>query len=516
MTAMHIYQRKINPDGADSLSRIALGVPAATELLDVGTGTGALGEFLTSQRHCLLDGVNYNADEIALARPYYRELLVANLEQTLLSHLFAGKHYDFIVFADVLEHLRNPAQILDDARQLLKPDGRIIISLPNIAYSGVIAELLAGQFNYTEEGILDQTHVRFFTRSSLYQLLRKCGFKPTRWDQISRQPGDSEFRHRYPDALPPALWQVLRSFPDALTYQFIVEAATEDAPVAEVAMPAQLAPEFGFMVQVYWSNLSGDFHEAESAKTLAQLGALEQTICLPLPATNLTQLRVDPADRPGTLKLWSLRIVDDNSETRWHWNGRPDGFSSASGLFAIANGFAEPGSTLALLDNDPNIIFRLENLELPPGCQLELKLSWPASNDSLALSHAYQQWTEAQNQLRQQQQQEFGAHQHALNAAQECVLAREQDICQLQTQLARAQEFVLAREQDIRQLQSELAQLQQNHHELQQQNSVLIGMLQAQQQANQVVVAENLALANELHQMKHSRSWRYTRFLRKE
>ena len=247
---MHIYQRKINLDGADSLSRIALAIPTNSELLDVGTGTGALGEFLNSQRNCLLDGVNYNSEEIAIARPFYRELHVANLEQTLLSQLFTGKRYDFIVFADVLEHLRNPAQTLADARQLLKPGGRVIISLPNIAYSGVIADLLAGQFNYTEEGILDQTHVQFFTRDSLYRLLCNGGFKPTRWDQIIRQPGESEFRHRYPDSLPPPLWQALSANPDALTYQFIVEAVATDAAVAEAAMPARLPPEFGFMVQV--------------------------------------------------------------------------------------------------------------------------------------------------------------------------------------------------------------------------------------------------------------------------
>lgn len=499
MTGMHIYQRKINLDGTDSLSRIALAIPANSEVLDVGTGTGALGEFLANQHNCLLDGVNYNAAEIALARPYYRALHVANLEQTLLSQLFGKQRYDFIVFADVLEHLRNPAQILSDARKLLKTDGRIIISLPNIAYAGVIADLLAGQFNYTEEGILDQTHVQFFTRKSLHQLLCKCGFKPTRWDQIIRQPGDSEFRHRYPDALPPALWQALSGCPDALTYQFIVEAAADDAPVAEVKMPEQRPPEFGFMVQVYWSNLSVPFNEEASSKAIANLGEVEQTLLLPLETSSLNQLRIDPADRPGTLKLWSLRIVDAEGEAQWQWDGRLESFSSCSGLFAIANGFAEPGSTLALLDHDPNITFQLDEMSLPPGCHVELKLSWPASNDSLALSHAYQQWAE-QNQQRHQQ--ERSALEQALKAAQDFVQLREEDIRQLQTQLD--------------QQQAVLATLEQNHREVLQQNSALHGMLQAAQQASQSAAAEKLALADEIQRMKQSRSWRYTRFLRKE
>lgn len=496
---MHIYQRKINMDGTDSLSRIALTIPANSELLDVGTGTGALGEFLAGQRNCLLDGVNYNTEEIALARPYYRELHVANLEQTLLSQLFSSQRYDFIVFADVLEHLRNPAQILSNARQLLKPGGRVIISLPNIAYSGVIADLLAGQFNYTEEGILDQTHVQFFTRDSLCQLLCKCGFKPIRWDQITRQPGESEFRHRYPDSLPPPLWHALSANPDALTYQFIVDAVADDAAVDETEIRAQLPPEFGFMVQVYWSGLSGSFNEVESAKTIARLGEFEQTLHLPLPTQTLSQLRIDPADRPGTLKLWSLRIVDSNGDPIWQWNGRPDAFSASSGLFAIANGFAEPGATLALLDNDPNITFQLNNLTLPTGCQVELKLSWPASNDSLALSHAYQLWTEEQQQRQGQLQRQVSELDQALKAAQDFVQAREQDINQLQTQL----EY----------WQSQHAQLQQSHNELQQQHRTSMDKLQEQQRTS---TAEKLALIDELQRMKQSRSWRYTRFLRKE
>lgn len=489
---MHIYQRKINADGADSLSRIALSIPPSVELLDVGTGTGALGEFLSTERECVLDGVNYNADEVTVAKPFYRELRVANLEQTRLSEVFGNNRYDFIVFADVLEHLRNPAEVLADACKLLKPQGRIIISLPNIAYAGVVADLLAGQFNYTEEGILDQTHVQFFTRGSLYQLLSKCGLKPTRWDQISKQPGDSEFRHRYPDALPPALWQALSAHPDALAYQFIVEAASNDASTSEAPMPAAFAPEFGFIVQAYWSATADAFNEAASVKAFAHLGSQHQTVTLPLGLTGSGYLRIDPADRPGTMKLWAMRIIDANGLSLWEWGGRSEEFTTSSGLLAIANGFHETGITLASLTDDPNVTLALEDLLLPLGCSLEIKLSWPASNDSLALSHAYQQWNDAQRRLMQQSKEENIALEQALLSAQGFVHEREQDIQSLQLQCANLQQQNLAQQQT--------ANLQQVR---------LIEQLQA-------VAMEKSALAEELQRMKQSRSWRYTRFLRKE
>lgn len=513
MNAMHIYQRKINADGADSLSRIALSIPPSVELLDVGTGTGALGEFLSSQRECILDGVNYNADEVAIAKPFYRELRVANLEQTRLSELFGKNRYDFIVFADVLEHLRNPADILADARKLLKLQGRIIISLPNIAYAGVIADLLAGQFNYTEEGILDQTHVQFFTRNSLHRLLSKCGLKPTHWDQISRQPGDSEFRHRYPDALSPTLWGALSAHPDALTYQFIVEAASNDASISEAPMPPALAPEFGFMVQAYWSATADAFNEAASVKAFAHLGSKHQTVTLPLELTGRGYLRIDPADRPGTMKLWALRIIDSNGVSLWEWRGRSEEFAASSGLLAIANGFNETGVTLALLDNDPNILFALGDMTLPPDCSLELKLSWPASNDSLALSHAYQQWTD---HLMQQAQAQNNALEQALLAAQGFVYAREQDIQSLREQLqlqAANLQLQNSERQNMMQLLQENKQQQLKQIE---QFQVVAAEKSALMEQFQTVSAEKSALAEELQRMKQSRSWRYTRFLRKE
>ncbi|NOK07206.1 methyltransferase domain-containing protein, partial [Myxococcus xanthus] len=140
-------------------------------LLDLGCGSGALGQYLAETRGAVSDGVTWSEAEAAHARPHYRRVAVEDLETCDLVTLFTGQRYDYIVCADVLEHLRRPEQILDQCRELLAPEGRLLISVPNAGYCGLVAELLQGEFRYREEGLLDRTHLRFFTRRSLARFL---------------------------------------------------------------------------------------------------------------------------------------------------------------------------------------------------------------------------------------------------------------------------------------------------------------------------------------------------------
>ena len=87
-----------------------------------------------------------------------------------------GKLFDRVLLLDVLEHLRNPEQILRQSHEVLKPDGLLIVSLPNIANIHVRLMLLFGRFDYAERGIMDKTHLRFFTRKTARRMLESNGY----------------------------------------------------------------------------------------------------------------------------------------------------------------------------------------------------------------------------------------------------------------------------------------------------------------------------------------------------
>lgn len=142
-------------------------------ILEVGTAAGYLGRILRERGHYLV-GVELHAEAAALARPYYDRICVADLEQFEFPE---RGEFDWVLFADVLEHLRDPARVLARAATCLNPSGKVLISVPNVANFMIRLSLLAGRFDYTERGILDRTHLRFFTLRSLREMADRAGYR---------------------------------------------------------------------------------------------------------------------------------------------------------------------------------------------------------------------------------------------------------------------------------------------------------------------------------------------------
>src|SRR6266850_1006961 len=205
------YDRPPELEGEDSLSEIARLIAPGATVLDLGAATGKLGAYLRERKGCTCDGVELEPKAAAIARLHYRTLLELDLEQARLAELFPGGAYDAIVCADVLEHLRDPGRILDQLPELLAPGGRVLLSIPNVGYAGVIAGLLHGQFEYRPTGLLDDTHVRFFTRSSLLQLIGKRGFRAVSVIPLPLPVQLSEFRDSGADPLSPGAMHALLS-----------------------------------------------------------------------------------------------------------------------------------------------------------------------------------------------------------------------------------------------------------------------------------------------------------------
>ena len=123
-------------------------------------------------------GVELNPEAAEQARVALDEVVVADVERDELP--FEDASFDCIVYGDVLEHLTDPWTTLATQRRLLTSDGAAIVSIPNIAYWRNVLNLLRGRWDYTESGMLDATHLRFFTWSSIEQLLDQAGYRAER------------------------------------------------------------------------------------------------------------------------------------------------------------------------------------------------------------------------------------------------------------------------------------------------------------------------------------------------
>lgn len=165
------YSQSLNKHVTNEISR-------NSTCLDVGCWTGNLGRELIQNKFCRVDGIDMlNEVLIKAKKKGYHTTYNINLNNRPLSLAKINNKYDFIIFADVLEHLIDPPDVLQQMKKKLKPNGRIIISLPNVAFILNRLLLLFGSWEYREFGTLDKTHLRFYTISSLTKLVESAGYK---------------------------------------------------------------------------------------------------------------------------------------------------------------------------------------------------------------------------------------------------------------------------------------------------------------------------------------------------
>lgn len=148
-------------------------------ILDVGCHTGSLGEAL-QKRGNRVWGIEINRNAADKARPFYEELFVGDIEDDDLWNRITQR-FDVILFLDILEHLVDPWMVLVKSKELLKAAGFILISIPNIAFYALRKNLMFGRFDYQHSGILDKTHLRFFTFHSAQKLIHDCGYAIEDW-----------------------------------------------------------------------------------------------------------------------------------------------------------------------------------------------------------------------------------------------------------------------------------------------------------------------------------------------
>jgi 2-polyprenyl-3-methyl-5-hydroxy-6-metoxy-1,4-benzoquinol methylase len=152
-------------------------VPAESKkILDVGCGIGTFGSLLKQRSDVEVWGVEIHPEAALVAEKHLDKVLCGDINN-LLQNSLLEKSFDCIVFNDILEHLYNPDEILVKTKKILKSGGIVVSSIPNFRYVGNLWEIIVNKdFQYKNAGILDRTHVRFFTQKSILRLYEKAGY----------------------------------------------------------------------------------------------------------------------------------------------------------------------------------------------------------------------------------------------------------------------------------------------------------------------------------------------------
>jgi len=217
------YSLKPDPHSSHSIMLAWLGAGQGRRLLDVGAADGLLSRHL-SEAGWRVTGIESDEALAEAGRPYCERMVVSDLDRDVPD---LDAPFDTIVYGDVLEHLVDPLRTVRALNRWLAPGGRVVISVPNVAHLLIRLSLLVGRFDYIDRGILDRTHLRFFTDRSLRRLLGAAGLV------LVRRTGTALPLYQ---VTPPSSHGALlaavhgvsaalsRTFPRLLAYQFVVMA----------------------------------------------------------------------------------------------------------------------------------------------------------------------------------------------------------------------------------------------------------------------------------------------------
>lgn len=215
-------------------------IPSSSKnILELGCANGRLGQKF-KERHpdARWHGVEINNEAALQAASHLDQVTVANIESADLPAL--GNDYDTIVIGDLLEHLTSPETVLAKLYDITSPDATLICCVPNFSHQSVIQRLIAGDIAYDNDGLLDRTHLRFYSPSSLFRTLLDASWLPDMKDQYTVENSESDFRD--------ALLQVTRALgiPDATAkrnfdcYQMVV--ACKKWKINQITRPGPRSP----------------------------------------------------------------------------------------------------------------------------------------------------------------------------------------------------------------------------------------------------------------------------------
>jgi 2-polyprenyl-3-methyl-5-hydroxy-6-metoxy-1,4-benzoquinol methylase len=203
-----------------------------TRVLEIGCSTGAMTKVLVGHG-CSVVGIEFEPAAAEKAGEFAERVIVGDVETLDLGAELGDDRFDVVVFGDVLEHLRDPVSVVRKSSRVLADDGCVVMSVPNVAHGDVRLALLKGEFRYRPIGLLDATHLRFFTRDSLEELLHDSGFVPVAMHRLELGLFDSELELDRGDFDPELVAQI-EAEPESSTYQFVVKAVpgTADGPLS--------------------------------------------------------------------------------------------------------------------------------------------------------------------------------------------------------------------------------------------------------------------------------------------
>lgn len=213
------YDFDMDIDESTSVGKIAAHIKEGASILEFGPGNGRMTKYLMGKKKCSVSIVELDKELYDYVIKIAKDGFYGNIEDYKWTKHFEGKKFDYILFADVLEHLIDPKKTLEIVKDFLKDDGEILITFPNIAHNSVLINLFNNKLEWTKYGLLDATHKTFYTQDGFEQIFNEVGLFISREDFTFNEVGNNEIDSHYED-LPLELHYAFRMRPYGEVYQY--------------------------------------------------------------------------------------------------------------------------------------------------------------------------------------------------------------------------------------------------------------------------------------------------------
>ncbi|HWR39068.1 MAG TPA: class I SAM-dependent methyltransferase [Patescibacteria group bacterium] len=373
------YHNTVNMTTDNSASLILRRIVPGSRVLELGAATGYMTQYMAEQLGCRVWAVEIDPEAAELASVYAERMQVADLNGTGWLQDLETNSFDHIILVDVLEHLREPDQVLQRVRPFLKPTGTLLTSIPNIAHNAVIMSLLRDEFPYRELGLLDNSHIRFFTGTGIGQLLISAGLLPVEWDVTVAVPAATEFQRTY-DEFPPAVAEFLEDRPNGHVYQYITVSrrADNEPELLPVPPPEIIAEYVAGGIQLFWMTETG-FCEDSSRRLPLWAGEPSRQYQVLLPRQSSGPIRLDPGCHPACLRLEQLSVSSEGpaGEKELFRCSGADGYQGLVAAHQVVPLIKDGAYRCVCTGDDPQILIEHPALEDYSGpVRLRFSLWW--------------------------------------------------------------------------------------------------------------------------------------------
>lgn len=213
------YDFDLSLEEHTSVGKIISQITEGSSVLEFGPGNGRMTQYLINEKKCEVSIVEFDPVLFEHVMGFAQDGFLGNIEEYKWNDHFADKKFDFIIFADVLEHLTDSEKALEEASKFLAPNGEILLTFPNLAHNSVMIDLFNNRLDWKQYGLLDRTHNSFYTQHGFEELFERIGLSIRREDFTYSQVGQNELSASY-EELPEMVRYDFKNRPFGEVYQY--------------------------------------------------------------------------------------------------------------------------------------------------------------------------------------------------------------------------------------------------------------------------------------------------------